>query len=118
MLIRKLNDCKEFEALDGSTLRELLNAEEGGFAFNYSLAHAAVGAGQATKPHRLKFSEVYYIYEGGGIMHIENEAAEVCAGSVIYIPPGSRQYIENRGSSDLKFLCIVDPPWRPNCEIE
>ena len=28
------------------------------------------------------------------------------------IPPGSTQYIENTGNSDLKFLCIVEPAWR------
>ncbi len=28
-----------------------------------------------------------------------------------YIPPDSVQWIENIGDSDLKFLCMVYPPW-------
>lgn len=34
----------------------------------------------------------------------------------IYIPPHSKQFIENNGSVNLKFLCIVDPAWKPEDE--
>jgi mannose-6-phosphate isomerase-like protein (cupin superfamily) len=47
------------------------------------------------------------------MMHVDGEAAAVGANQVIYIPPDSVQYIENTGDSDLVFLCIVDPAWRP-----
>ena len=103
MFVRDLKDCREFEAGDGSLLRELLNARKGNFVFNYSLAHATIKKGQKTKLHRLAFSEVYYILEGRGIMHIDEGEFEVCPGSTIYIPPHSKQCIENAGGSDLKF---------------
>ena len=113
MFIRKLKDCEEIIAGDLSILRELLHADKGEFKFGYSLAHAVVNPGGKTKKHRLKNSEVYYLTEGEGFMHINNETSKVCPGSAIYIPPGAEQYIENIGTSDLKFLCIVDPAWRP-----
>jgi mannose-6-phosphate isomerase-like protein (cupin superfamily) len=116
MIIRNLKDCKEITAGDGSALRELFNPDQGPFQFDYSLAHALVKPGQKTKPHRLKSSEVYYILEGRGLMHIEQETAEVSAGQAVYIPPFHIQFIENTGTTELSFLCIVDPAWQAEDE--
>ncbi|HUS73944.1 MAG TPA: cupin domain-containing protein [Sedimentisphaerales bacterium] len=116
MLLTRLKDCKELVAGDGSILRELLHPEKADLQIRYSLAHAKVTAGQATKPHRLKASEVYYIMAGHGLMHIDKESFEVNSDCAVYIPPNSTQYIENTSGSDLKFLCIVDPAWRKEDE--
>lgn len=112
MFVKKLQDCEKFIAGDDSLLRELLHPDKTDLAIRYSLAHAVVKPGQTSKPHKLKTSEVYYILEGEGIMHIKMESEKVTPGNVIYIPPNSMQYIRNTGSSELKFLCIVDPAWR------
>jgi mannose-6-phosphate isomerase-like protein (cupin superfamily) len=112
MFIKDLQDCEEFIAGDDSLLRELLHPDKTDLAIRYSLAHAVVKPGQISKPHKLKTSEVYYILEGEGIMHINGESEEIKPGQAIYIPPNSRQCIRNTGSSELKFLCIVDPAWR------
>ena len=116
MLLKHLKDCKEFVAGDGSLLRELLHPEKTGLQIRYSLAYAKVRAGEMTKPHKLKSSEVYYITEGEGLMHINEESFEVGRECAVYIPPHSTQYIENTGDSDLKFLCIVEPAWRKEGE--
>ena len=116
MLVKRLKECREFVAGDGSILRELLHPEKAGLEVRYSLAHAKVKAGQSTKPHKLKSSEVYYITSGQGMMHIDQENFIVGAEYVIYIPPDVVQYIENTGNSDLKFLCIVDPAWQEEDE--
>jgi mannose-6-phosphate isomerase-like protein (cupin superfamily) len=112
MFLKRLKDCREFTAGDGSILRELLHPEKADLQIRYSLAYAKVAKRQKTKPHKLKSCEVYYITAGSGLMHIDEKAFEVGPESAIYIPPGARQYIENTGNSDLKFLCIVDPAWR------
>ncbi len=113
MLIRKLKDCDEIAAGDNTRLRELLHPHrEYAFDGRYSLAHAVVDPGHQTIRHRMKTDEVYYILEGTGQMHIDDEVADVEAGDAIEIPPGSIQWIENTGDSKLIFLCIVDPAWR------
>ncbi len=112
MFIRDLKHCKEFIAGDNSRLRELLHPEKADLAIRYSLAHAVVKTGQISTPHKLRTSEVYYILQGEGIMHINDESAKVAPGQAVYIPPNSRQFIENTGSTELKFLCIVDPAWK------
>lgn len=123
MFIKDLNDCPEFLAGDKTVLRELLNPNHVEtcrgmpLQMRYSLAHATLKPNQTSKPHKLKTSEVYCILEGEGIMHIDNENTKVKPGQVIYIPPNSKQFIENTGKSDLKFLCIVDPAWRKEDEV-
>ncbi len=116
MFIKHLRDCREFVAGDDSILCELLHPEKTDLQIRYSLAHAKVNPGQKTKPHKLRTCEVYYITEGQGLMHIDQESCEVSRECAIYIPPGSTQYIENTGNSDLKFLCIVEPAWRQEDE--
>lgn len=112
MFVKKLKDCKEFIAGDGTSLREILHPFKENLKFRYSLAYAQLNAGGKSKPHRLKTSEVYYILQGRGIMHIDDKKMHVMKTDTVYIKPGRVQYIENAGNSDLRFLCIVDPAWR------
>jgi mannose-6-phosphate isomerase-like protein (cupin superfamily) len=116
MLLKHVKDSEELIAGDDSILRELLHPQKEDLQIRYSLAHAKVPVGQATKPHRLKTSEVYYIIAGNGLMHIDKESFEVGPECAVYIPPEAMQYIENTGDSDLIFLCIVDPAWRQEDE--
>ncbi len=116
MLVRELLDCPEFIAGDNCTLREILHPDKENLALRYSLAHAIVKPGDTTWEHRLRTSEVYYILEGDGIMHINGESAPVRPGSTVYIPPKAKQRITNSGKADLRFICIVDPAWRKEDE--
>ena len=112
MFIRDLKNSKEIIAGDEAILRELFNPNNDDLKIGYSLAHAVVKVGEQSKLHLLKTSEVYYILEGSGEMHINKESEIVSAGQAIYVPASSEQYIINKGDADLKFLCIVDPAWR------
>jgi mannose-6-phosphate isomerase-like protein (cupin superfamily) len=119
MLIRKLHECKVITALDNTRVRELLNPKHDtlDLFLNYSLAHAMLKPGEKSLPHKFhEASEVYYVLKGRGIMHINDETAEVFPGDTIHIPPQAIQWIESRGEEDLEFLCIVDPAWKPDAE--
>ena len=119
MFIRDLRDCSRFIAIDGTEICELLHPgrEDETLLMGYSLAHARLGPGKASTPHRLKTSsEVYFILEGRGRMKINGESCDVGPGQAIYIPPGSIQFIENAGDVPLVFLCLVYPPWREEDE--
>jgi mannose-6-phosphate isomerase-like protein (cupin superfamily) len=113
MFVRELDICEEFTAGDMTRLREILHPDKHDLAIRYSLAHAELKPGTSSVPHRLKTSEVYYILQGRGVMHINGHSREVQAGHTIYIPPGAAQHIANSGDVKLRFLCIVDPAWRP-----
>lgn len=116
MLVRKLYDCDEFTAGDGTHLRELLHPDKQPIDLRYSLAHAVVAPGQTSTPHALTTSEVYYILAGVGNMTIDGETQRVEPGDAVYIPPNARQYIHNCGEDQLVFICIVDPAWRQEDE--
>lgn len=116
MFIRKLLDCPTFIAGDSTILREMLHPDKADLALRYSLAHAVVEPEKTSTRHRLAYSEVYYILEGTGIMHIDDEAEQIEAGDTVYIPPKTVQWIENAGDCNLVFLCIVDPAWQPEHE--
>ena len=117
MFIRDLNECAEFIAGDGTHLKELLHPDKAPLDLRYSLAHAVVKPGHSSQAHKMLTSEVYYILAGEGLMHIAGEDRPVHPHQAIYIPPGALQYIRNTGSTDLKFLCIVDPAWKAEDEV-
>ncbi len=47
---------------------------------------------------------------------IEGERYQVKKDDSVYVPPSSKQYIKNTGNTDLRFLCIVEPAWKPEDE--
>lgn len=116
MFIRHLEDCDEITAGDGTTLRELLHPDRQDVPIRYSIAHARLAPGGASKPHRMRTSEVYVILSGSGAMHVDEETSAVQVGDAIAIPSNSQQWIRNTGMDDLTFLCIVDPAWRKENE--
>ena len=122
MLIIDSNEVEEITAGDNTLLRELLSPYKDGIDKNrkirirYSLAHARVQPGNMSYKHKLTSSEIYYILEGVGEMHIDDESEEVLPGQAIYIHPEAVQYIKNTGTGDLVFLCIVDPAWKSEDE--
>ncbi|NYB52962.1 MAG: cupin domain-containing protein [Methanobacteriaceae archaeon] len=118
MLIKSLKKCEYFQVLDETVLCELLHPKNENIEMGCSIAHAIMAPGKVSLPHKLKKSvEIYYLLEGCGKMHIDDETADVKSGDAIYIPPGSVQWIENTGSSPLKFLCVVTPPWQKEDEV-
>ena len=47
------------------------------------------------------------------ILDINNEKFELKKNDSAYVPPNSEQFLENIGSEKLRFLCIVEPAWKP-----
>lgn len=119
MIIKTPDNCKHFTALDETLICELLHPqrEKTDLKMNFSIAHAILKPGTSSLPHRMKSSvEIYFILDGKGVMHIENESKEVVLNQAVHIPPNAVKWIENTGDSDLKFLCMVNPPWRSEDE--
>ena len=116
MYIKDLKNCKEITAGDYTILKEIYNPVKEEIKVKHSLAHATVKPGDITHKHRLRSTEIYYILEGEGEMHIDEEVEKVSTGQVVYIPPRSVQRIKNTGGKDLIFLAIVDPAWKTEDE--
>ena len=81
-----------------------------------SIARARVGPGVTTRWHRLTgTAERYVILEGRGRVEVGDvRPHDVGPGDVVLIPPLCRQRITNIGASDLVFLAICTPRFRPD----
>jgi mannose-6-phosphate isomerase-like protein (cupin superfamily) len=113
VLIRRFEECAEITANDGCRLRELLHPEKDGSGISYSLAVARVEPGRRTHPHRLiAETEVYFVLGGAGRMWIDGESGPLGPGDAVVIPAGATQWVECTGGEALRFVALVNPPWR------
>ncbi len=111
MLIKKTSRCPPYTAIDGCQIREVLHPSYDSMSLPYSLAVAEVAVGARTYRHRLQADEVYYVLEGTGCLHIDNETAALEPGDAVLIPADKVQWIENTGTGVLRFIALVSPPW-------
>ena len=117
MLIKSKSNCPALLANDGCTVYELLHPKNDPIDLSFSLAWAEVKVGQSSYRHRLAQVEVYFIVAGNGVMHIDDQVADVGPGDTVYIPAGAEQWIENSGDKALHFAAIVSPPWREEDDV-
>ena len=106
------SDRAEFIAGDHTRLREVFHPAKHPLKLGYSLAHGTLGPGHRSKWHVLDSSEVYYFLAGHGRFMVDDQVTTVEAGTTLYVPPGAKQSLENTGSENIEFLCLVDPAWR------
>jgi mannose-6-phosphate isomerase-like protein (cupin superfamily) len=116
MTLKKLQDIDAIDGGEGTKIRQIFHPHNTLSGIRFSISHSSVKPGQKSTLHKMKTSEVYYILEGDGVLHIDDDELNISKDQAIYIPPNSKQYIENTGKNDLKFLCIVDPAWRKEDE--
>ena len=117
MLEKKIQNIESIDGGEGTVIRQIFHPHNTLNGIRYSISHSELKPGKKSKLHKMKSSEVYYILQGEGNLLIDDEKTEVSKDQVIFIPPHSKQCIENTGNTDLKFLCIVDPAWKLEDEV-
>jgi mannose-6-phosphate isomerase-like protein (cupin superfamily) len=102
----------EYFIEEGCFILELLNDPADP---DVSIARARVPAGGVTAWHRLRSTtERYLIQEGVGEVGVGAQPPQLVGpGDVVLIPPMVSQRISNTGDSDLVFLAICSPRFRP-----
>jgi len=111
MLTKSVASCTPLVARDGCRVFELLHEKNDPIDLSYSLAVAEVEPGERSYRHRLRQTEVYYVLEGHGRVHVGHETADLSRGAAVLIPGGTEQWIENVADQTLRFIAIVSPPW-------
>ena len=117
MNIKNVEKIEAFSGQEGTKIKQIFSPDVTLNIIRYSIAHWRINPGKTSIPHTMNTSEVYYILEGNGMIHIEDEERKVKKNEVIFVPPNSRQFLENNGETDLIALCIVDPAWKQEDEI-
>jgi len=113
MFTKQAAQCPEITANDGCMLKEVLHPRNDALDHPYSLALARLAPGGRTHAHFLRHqTETYHLLSGSARLHAGGEQAELAAGGVAVVPPGTVQWIENTGAGELRFAVIVHPPWQ------
>lgn len=103
----------EFFTIERCYITELLNDSAWP---EVSLARARVRPGVTTQLHVLTVAEWYVIESGTGRVSVgDADPQSVSTGSVVTIPRGVAQKIENTGPDDLVFLCLCAPQFLQDC---
>lgn len=104
---------REYFFDEGCFINELSNSADDAAV---SIAQARVAVGNTTRWHRLRdTTERYVILSGSGRVEVGDQVQAVQVGDVVIIPPLCRQRIANTGNTDLVFLAICSPRFRPDC---
>jgi len=117
MSVRKNSEIKSIQGSEGTKIKQYFHPHNTLNGINYSIAQFTLGPGKKSKLHKMSSSEIYYILEGSGDLKIDEDTHHIEKDDSAYVPPNSKQFIENTGTTNLKFLCIVEPAWKVEDEI-
>jgi mannose-6-phosphate isomerase-like protein (cupin superfamily) len=110
--IRRCRAEDEYFFREGCHILELSNSPDDP---EVSIARARVEPGITTRLHRLDgVVERYVMLIGRGVVRLgDSPPVEVGPEDVVIIPAGVAQQITNTGTSDLVFLAVCTPRFRP-----
>ena len=117
MSLRKNSEIDTIKGNEGTKIKQYFHPHNTLNGINYSLAQFTLEPGKKSKLHKLSSSEIYYVLEGSGNLTINEEIYLLEKNDSVFVPPNAKQFIENSGKDDLKFLCIVEPAWTVDDEI-
>lgn len=116
MSLKRNEEIKSVQGDEDTKIKQYFHPHNTSNGINYSLAQFTLEPETKSKIHKIRSSEIYYILEGNGVLEINNEKFHLCKNDSVYVPPNSEQFIKNIGSSELVFLCIVEPAWKQEDE--
>lgn len=117
MSLRKNSEIESIQGNEGTKIKQYFHPHNTLNGINYSLAQFILESGKKSKLHKMSSTEIFYILEGSGALHVNDEIYNLEKDDSVYVPPNSKQFIENVGTSNLKFLCIVEPAWKADDEV-
>ncbi len=117
MSLRKNSEIESIHGDEGVKIKQYFHPHNTLNGINYSMAQFTLEPRKKSKLHKMSSSEIYYILEGSGKLKINEDTYHLEKDDSAYVPPNSKQFIENTGSINLRFLCIVEPAWKEDDEI-
>lgn len=111
-MISRFDPTTEFFTPERCHIVEMHNSEHDPAC---SIARARVAPGVTTQLHALRGTEERYVLlQGQAVIEVGGgNALTLKPMDVVLIPAGSSQRITNTGDSDLIFLCVCSPRFKP-----
>ena len=113
MIIRKFSEIDFFQGYEGSKIKQYFGKDD---SIEYSLAYLELLPNKKTRNHKLESNETYFIISGTACIHIAGKSYVLQVNDSIIVPKNTPQFIENIADENLRFLCIVTPPWSQDKE--
>ncbi|MFW5927308.1 MAG: cupin domain-containing protein [Wenzhouxiangella sp.] len=112
--VLRFDESREYWFEEGCFITELSN---GPHDPELSIARARVSPGGTTRWHLLEgITERYVVLEGKGRVELgDGTCADLAPGDVVIIEPGQAQRIINSADTELVFLALCTPRFRPEC---
>jgi mannose-6-phosphate isomerase-like protein (cupin superfamily) len=111
MDLRTLTDSPRNERGDGQVSYLLLSKGQfGSQHLTVTWVECQPASQQARHTHPTQ-EQVYVIVRGHGQMLVGDEASEVSAGTLVFVPPATQHAIRNTGSELLVYVSATAPPF-------
>ena len=117
MSLRKNSEIDSIQGNEGTEIKQYFHPHNLTNKINYSLAQFTLEPGKKSRLHKIRSSEIYYILEGNGNLNVDEDTYHLEKDDSVFVPPNSKQFIENTGEGNFRFLCIVEPAWKVTDEI-
>ena len=77
MITKRIQDIEPISGDEDTEIRQIFHPHNTLDGIRYSLAQSIIQPGKTSKPHKMKTSEVYFVLEGKGVLHIDDELVVV-----------------------------------------
>ncbi|MBC8456420.1 MAG: cupin domain-containing protein [Deltaproteobacteria bacterium] len=106
-IIKKISEVAPIPCPCGEATRALTGQD------NDVMSVHVVNISKDSKVHyHKKLTETYYVLEGNGTIHLDDDVEPLEPGTIVMIKPGTK----HRAVGNLKILNIVIPPFDPSDE--
>lgn len=78
-------------------------------AEGFVMGHVTIFPGGSVPVHSHPQEEVYFIAQGAGTIEVDGQTEPVCAGSYVYMKPGSTHLLKNGGSDNMIMVFCYAP---------
>jgi mannose-6-phosphate isomerase-like protein (cupin superfamily) len=108
---RHLASIGAFTGADGARVQELAGQSCG--LNSHSLAIIVHPPGTASRGHHHTVAdEVYYVLQGSGSLHLENDLHALQTGDIVVLRPGQYHKVCNDGAEDLVLVVTCAPAYQ------
>ncbi len=95
----------EVENVPGVTVRWVISKQDG--APNFAMRVFEVELGRASPYHQHEWEHEIFVLAGKGVVRREQGETPIEPGTVIFVPGMEMHQFANRGTSLLRFICLV-----------
>ncbi len=107
MQVRHYTDiqAERVEDVPGVTIRWVVGKDDG--APNFAMRVFEVEPGCSSPYHSHKWEHEVFVLAGEGAVVRADGESPISHGSVVFVPPVEMHQFVNRGTSLLRFICVV-----------